>query len=81
MSAEVPSITTAAPNIVPEVPSVDLARKSKAEAQRRLDEDTRKVRFVRGEVYQIDDNNWGIAWGGKYPLKSQTGYSLPDTWL
>ena len=41
---------------------------SKAAAQKRLDKDTKKVGYVRGEVYQLDDGGWGIAWGGKYPL-------------
>jgi len=41
---------------------------SKEAAQKRLDEDTKKVGYVRGEVYQLKDGGWGIAWGGKYPL-------------
>jgi len=41
---------------------------NKEAAQRRLDEDTRKVGFVRGEVYQLEDGTWAIHWGGKYPL-------------
>ena len=45
-----------------------LSKQSKAAAQKRLDEDTERVGFVRGEVYQLKDGNWGIAWGGKYPL-------------
>jgi hypothetical protein len=41
---------------------------SKLAAQKRLDEDTKRVGFVRGEIYQLEDGNWGIHWGGKYPL-------------
>ena len=41
---------------------------SKAKAQSRLDEDTKKVGFVRGELQKNDNGTWGIAWGGKYPL-------------
>lgn len=36
--------------------------KSKQEAQRRLDEDTRKVGYKRGELYLRDDKSYGIAW-------------------
>lgn len=43
-------------------------KESKEAAQKRLDEDTRKVGFVRGEIYQLEDGSWGIHWGGKYPL-------------
>jgi hypothetical protein len=43
-------------------------QKSKENAQRRLDEDTKKNGYVRGEVYQLEDGTWAIAWGGKYPL-------------
>ncbi|MGD0779662.1 MAG: hypothetical protein ABR954_02615 [Dehalococcoidales bacterium] len=42
---------------------------SKEEAQKRLDEDTQKVGFVRGEIYQLEDRRWGIHWGGKHPLQ------------
>ena len=41
---------------------------SKAQAQARLDADTRKVGYVRGEPFQKEDGSWGIHWGGKYPL-------------
>jgi hypothetical protein len=37
-------------------------------AQKRLDEDTKKVGYVRGEIFEIEDGNWAIRWGGKYPL-------------
>lgn len=48
--------------------TVRVTRKSQAAAQKRLDEDTRRVGYVRGEIYQLDDGSWGIHWGGKYPL-------------
>ena len=41
---------------------------SKEYAQSRLDEDTKKVGYTRGELYQLKDSSWGIAWGGEYPL-------------
>ena len=47
---------------------VTVEKKTKAAAQKRLDEDTKRVGFVRGEVYQLEDGSWGIHWGGKYPL-------------
>lgn len=37
-------------------------------AQKRLDEDTQRAGYVRGELYQRDDGSWAIHWGGKYPL-------------
>jgi hypothetical protein len=49
-------------------PEVIVEHKSKESAQKRLDEDTKRVGFVRGELYQLKDGSWGIAWGGKYPL-------------
>ncbi len=36
--------------------------KSKQEAQQRLDEDTKKVGYKRGELYLRDDKSYGIAW-------------------
>jgi len=52
------------------VKAVEELRKeqSKEAAQKRLDEDTRKVGHVRGELFQNEDGNWAIHWGGKYPL-------------
>jgi hypothetical protein len=41
---------------------------SKEAAQRRLDEDTKRVGYVRGELFQNMDGSWSIHWGGKYPL-------------
>ena len=49
-------------------PEVTVEKKSKEAAQKRLDEDTQRVGYVRGEIYQLEDGSWGIAWGGKYPL-------------
>lgn len=49
-------------------PRVVIKGQTKEEAQKRLDEDTKKVGFIRGEIYQLDDSSWGIHWGGKYPL-------------
>ncbi len=37
-------------------------------AQKRLDADTKRVGYVRGEVYQLAEGTWGIHWGGEYPL-------------
>jgi hypothetical protein len=45
-----------------------MSEQSRIEAQKRLDEDTKTVGFVRGEVYQLEDGTWAIHWGGKYPL-------------
>jgi len=45
-----------------------LSEQSKLAAQKRLDEDTKKVGFVRGELFQNEDGSWSIHWGGKYPL-------------
>ena len=41
---------------------------SEEAARKRLDRDTKKVGFQRGEVRQLEDGTWGIAWGGKYRL-------------
>lgn len=49
-------------------PEVKIEHKSKESAQKRLDEDTKRAGYVRGELYQLKDGSWGIAWGGKYPL-------------
>jgi len=49
-------------------PEVTVEKKSKAAAQKRLDEDRQRVGYVRGEIYQLEDGSWGIHWGGKYPL-------------
>ena len=42
--------------------------KSKEVAQQRLAQDTKRVGYVRGEIYQLKDGSWGIHWGGEYPL-------------
>ena len=44
------------------------SEQSKIAAQKRLDEDTKRVGYVRGEIYQVKNGSWAIAWGGKYPL-------------
>ena len=42
---------------------------TKEEAQKRLDEDTRRTGRVRGKTYELSDKSgWGIAWGGEYEL-------------
>lgn len=41
---------------------------SKAQAQARLDADTKKVGYTRGELFQKEDRSWAIHWGGKYRL-------------
>jgi len=45
-----------------------IGEQSKIASQKRLDEDTKRVGFVRGEIYQLENGTWGIHWGGKYPL-------------
>ena len=41
---------------------------SKEAVQKRLDDDTRRVGYVRGELFQNEDGTWSIHWGGKHPL-------------
>lgn len=45
-----------------------LQEQSKEAAQKRLDNDTKRVGYVRGELLQNDDGTWSIHWGGKHPL-------------
>lgn len=45
-----------------------LGDQSKSAARKRLDEDTKKVGYVRGEIYEVENGRWAIHWGGKYPL-------------
>ncbi len=45
-----------------------ISEQSKIAAQKRLDEDTKRVGVLRGEIYQLEDGSWAIHWGGKYPL-------------
>jgi len=45
-----------------------LEEQSKEAAQKRLDDDTKRVGYVRGELFQNEDGTWSIHWGGKYPL-------------
>lgn len=47
---------------------VEVKKRTKEETQKRLDEDTERTGYVRGEIYQLEDGSWGIHWGGKYPL-------------
>lgn len=47
---------------------MQVPNESKESAQNRLDDDTKKVGYVRGELYQLPDGSWGIHWGGRYPL-------------
>jgi len=47
---------------------MEVANESKESVQKRLDEDTKKVGYVRGEPYQLPDGSWAIHWGGKNPL-------------
>jgi hypothetical protein len=54
--------------VPPEVKIQKSEKTSKEETQKRLDKDTKRVGYVRGEIYQLEDGSWGIHWGGKYPL-------------
>lgn len=45
-----------------------LEGQSKEAARKRLDEDYRKVGYMRGELFQNEDGSSSIHWGGKYPL-------------
>lgn len=50
-------------------PTVKVAPElSEAQAQARLDADTKKVGYRRGELFRKEDGSWAIHWGGKYPL-------------
>jgi len=44
------------------------SEQSKEVAQQRLNEDTKRVGYVRGETYQTAGGEWAIHWGGTYPL-------------
>jgi len=57
-------ITPSEEQVVKEIP----IKQSKMAAQRRLDEDTKRVGYVRGEIFQLEDGGWAINWGGKYRL-------------
>jgi hypothetical protein len=41
---------------------------NKEAAQKRLDDDTKQVGYVRGELYEAEKGKWAIHWGGEYPL-------------
>lgn len=62
-----PSGLTTVENLLEEQ-SKEAAQKSKEAAQKRLNDDTRKVGYVRGELFQHEDGTWSIHWGGKHPL-------------
>ena len=47
---------------------ITIISRTEEETKKRLDEDTKKVGYQRGEIYKVDDDNWAIHWGGKYPL-------------
>lgn len=61
-----PPLATVVAEALP--PRVEIKGQTKEEAQKRLDEDVRKVGYLRGELYQLEDGSWGIHWGGKYPI-------------
>lgn len=44
------------------------SEQSKEAAQKRLDEDTNRVGYIRGEIYETEGGSWAISWGGKYRL-------------
>ncbi len=44
------------------------SEQAKTAAQKRLDEDTKRVGYVRGELFQNEAGSWSIHWGGNYPL-------------
>jgi len=70
---KVPTATAEAKAFAPSIQTTDKLsdeeiKLSKERAQRRLDEDTKKVGFRRGEISQNSDGLWIVHWGGKYPL-------------
>jgi hypothetical protein len=71
---QVESITSgeavSVPNVIAGEPKLsdEEIEKSKQKAQQRLDEDTARMGHQRGELYQLKNGSWGIAWGGRYPL-------------
>ena len=62
-----PPVATAYADVAARV-EVTTPELSRAKAQARLDADTKKVGYVRGELFQREDGSWGIHWGGKHPL-------------
>ena len=44
------------------------SEQSKKAVQKRLDEDTERVGYIRGEIFETEGGSWAISWGGKYPL-------------
>ena len=61
-----------ADKVTPQAQQLVLLNETKAytkeAAQTRLDEDTKRVGYVRGELYEVEKNKWAIHWGGKYPI-------------
>ena len=61
-----------ADTVTPQAQQLVLLNETKAytkeAAQTRLDEDTKRVGYVRGELYEVEKNKWAIHWGGKYPI-------------
>ena len=66
----VPSIL--ADKVTPPIQQLVLLDETKAynkkAAKKRLDDDTKQVGYVRGELYEVEKDKWTIHWGGKYPL-------------
>ena len=66
----VPSIL--ADKVTPPIQQLVLLDETKAynkkAAKKRLDDDTKQVGYVRGELYEVEKGKWTIHWGGKYPL-------------
>ena len=42
--------------------SEDEIEQSKQKAQKRLEEDTKRVGYQRGKLYQLDNGKWAISW-------------------
>jgi hypothetical protein len=59
-------IKTYAPEVI--IKPASATEVSKEDAQSRLDADTARVGYIRGELYQKEDGTWAINWGGKHPL-------------
>lgn len=61
-------LTSSGQLIAKEIAKEEAGEQSKLAAEKRLDEDTKRVGYDRGEIYQVKNGSWAIAWGGKYPL-------------
>jgi len=62
------SVTVSAPEMEAILEKGVVGEEAKKAAQKRLDEDTQRVGYPRGEVYEVEPGKWAIHWGGKYPL-------------